>query len=123
MIRGLTRTYTAGAAVVRRRIVKFSADRTVVQGAASTDLLIGVSDQSADTPSGGRVDVHRDGMPEVEAGGPIGRGQPLTSDAVGRAIVAAPASGVNVRIIGFAEVDAVLGDIIDVMLEPGYLQG
>lgn len=117
--RGLTKTYSTSAPVPRRTIVHFTADRTVAPASSSVDLLVGVSDYSADAPAGRRVDVHRDGIVECIAGGPIGRGQPLTSDANGHAIVAVdPAPGnPEPRIIGFAEVDAAIGDFFDVFLD------
>jgi hypothetical protein len=120
---GLTKTFTAGGAITKRRLVKLSADGTVVQSAAVGDFHIGVSDMSADVASGGRCDVRLTGVPEVEAGGNIVRGALLTSDASGRAVTAAPAAGANNRIIGFALQSAVLGDIIDVVLAQGSTQG
>lgn len=116
----LLKNYVAGAAVAAYRIVKFSADRTVIQGAAATDLSIGVS---AELPadSGARVDVVRIGMPLVEYGGNVTRGDPLTSDASGKAVKAAPAAGAQARIIGYAEVTAVAGDIEVMTLAPGYI--
>ena len=66
MNRGITKAFTAGGAVVRRRLVKFSADFTVVQAAAATDALCGITDGSSDTISGGRVDVHKIGIVDVD---------------------------------------------------------
>lgn len=124
MTPGLTKTFTAEAAVTRRRIVKFGAtDGSVLQGAAATDALIGVSDMSADVALGARCDVRLTGIAEVEAGGNITRGGPVTADANGKAVAAAPAAGVNNRTVGFAMASAVNGDIVDVFLTPGSIQG
>lgn len=124
MIPGLTKTFTAEAAVTRRRIVKFGAtDGAVLLAAAATDKLVGVSDMSADVPSGDRCEVRLSGISEVEFGGAVTRGDPITSDGVGRAVSAAPAAGVNNRVIGFAMVSGVLGDIGDVFLDLGVIQG
>ncbi|CAN5610805.1 hypothetical protein BH10PSE5_BH10PSE5_01300 [soil metagenome] len=124
MIPGLTKTFTAEAAVTRRRICKFGAtDSSVLMGAAATDLLMGVSDMSADVPIGHRCEVRLSGIAEVEFGGAVTRGQPITSDAIGRAVAAAPGAGVNNRLIGFAMVSAVLGDIGDVFMDLGSIQG
>ena len=85
--------------------------------------MIGVSDMSADVASGGRCDVRLSGVAEVDAGGTITRGALITSDASGKAVAAAPATGVNNRVIGFALASAVSGDIVDVFLTPSTLQG
>jgi hypothetical protein len=79
----------------------------VLQGAAATDLLIGVSDLGA-TSVGDRVDVHRSGIVRVEYGATVTRGDLLTADSVGRAIAVTPGAGV--RTIGVAEVSGVVGD-------------
>ncbi|MFN3858415.1 MAG: capsid cement protein [Caulobacter sp.] len=120
---GLTKTFTAGGAIAKRRIVKLSADFTVVQGAAAADAIIGVSDMSADVASGGRVDVRLTGVAEVDAGGNITRGGLVVSDANGKAVAAAPAAGANVRVLGIALVSAVSGDVLDVLLAQGSHQG
>lgn len=119
----LTKNFRAEAAVPRRRIVKFgAADDAVVVGAGSTDLLVGVSSE-IDAALGERCDVHLGGCPEVEYGGPVTRGNYLTSDGVGRAVAVAPAAGVNATIIGQALVSGVLGDVGVVNLSPGRVQG
>ncbi|PHY20809.1 capsid cement protein [Caulobacter sp. BP25] len=121
---GLTKNYTAGAAVARRRIVKFDAvDGQVLQGAAATDAIFGVSDMSADCVAGDRVDVRLTGVAEIDVGGAITRGAPVTSDANGKAVAAAPAAGSNVRIIGFANATYANGDIGDFLLSQGLMQG
>jgi hypothetical protein len=118
-----TKNFTAGAAVTKRRIVKFgAADFTAVMAAAPTDLLIGVSAE-LDAASGGRVDVHLAGIAEVEYGGNVTRGQELTSDANGKAVAAAPAEGVNNAVIGRAMLSGVEGDVGSVLLAPGQIQG
>ena len=122
---GLTKTYTTGAAVLRRRIIKPGAsDGLVVQGAAATDDIFGVSDMSADCVQGDRIDVRLTGVVEIDVGGAIGPGKPITSDAQGRAVQAAPAAGSNVRIIGInGPVTYALGDVGDVFLAQGLMQG
>lgn len=119
----LSKNYTAGGAVSAFRIVKMgSNDGEVVQAAAATDLLMGVCGAIAPA-SGERVDIYKDGVYPVEFGGTVTRGQPVTADASGKAVVAAPSAGSNVRIIGFAEVSAVSGDVADVWIAPGIMQG
>jgi hypothetical protein len=117
------RNYLAGAAVAAYRIVKpGAADGEVLQGAAATDFLNGINDSVAPA-SGERVDIVKSGIADVEYGGNVTRGQPLTSDADGKAVAAAPAAGANVRIIGFAEVSGVAGDIGLCLIAPGVMQG
>jgi hypothetical protein len=117
----LVKNYVAGAAVAARRIVKFSADRTVIQATGNTDDAIGVSSEVA-AESGGRCDVIRSGLAEIELGGTVTRGQRVTSDANGKGVALALASvnisGVSHCQIGIAEVSGVNGDIIDVLVNP-----
>lgn len=116
--------YVADAAISINRLVKMgTGDRAVTTSAAATDFTIGVVNEVAPA-IGERVDVVRMGIAWVEAGAAIPRGSPITADAVGRAVVAAPAAGVNNRIIGFAdETAAAAGDVIRFMIEPGVMQG
>ena len=119
----LNRAGTAEAAIAAYRIVKFGAsDGGYLQAAAATDSLAGVC-ESVGPASGERLDVVKAGIADVEFGGTVTRGGPVTADANGKAVAAAPAAGSNVRIIGFAEVSAVAGDIAPVWIEPGVMQG
>jgi len=120
----LIKSFIAEAAVNPFRIVKLgAADGQVVQGAAATDALIGVADSLGQTTIADRVDVIMSGIADVEFGGAVTRGALITADANGKAVVAAPAAGVNNRIIGFALVSGVLGDIGSIMVEQGSIQG
>ena len=115
--------FTAESAVAANLIVKSgSTDDYVAQAAASTDYLMGISGNVAGSAAE-RIDIIKEGVADVVFGGTVTRGQPLTSDASGRAITAAPGAGVNARIIGFAEVSGVVGDIGSVFLSPGIMQG
>jgi len=121
---GLVKTFNSGAAIARSRIVQFGADeRTVIQSSAATSSHIGVADDLAAPGAGRLVDVVLQGVATVEYGGAVTRGALLTSDAVGRAIVATAAGGANVRIAGVAMVDGVLGDQGAVLLSAGSFQG
>lgn len=118
----LIKTLTAGGAVAARRLVKFgSADGAVVQAAAATDGVIGVS-EAIGAASGERVDVVFAGVAEVEYGGTVTRGALLTSDASGKAIAAAPAAAAAARVIGIAMVSGVSGDIGSVLIAPGEIR-
>lgn len=113
----------AQAAVSGFLIVKpGTADFTAVPAAAATDLLLGTAD-SLDKDTGEMVDLDLRPIAEVKYGAAVTRGQPLTSNAVGRAVPAAPAAGSNVRIIGFALKNGVDGDVGSYLRAPGVLQG
>jgi hypothetical protein len=114
----------AGAAISRYRFLKFSASDTVVHAAAATDAIVGVSDTAA-LAAGDRLDAHIGGGPLVlvEFGGAVVRGGPVTSDANGKAVAAAPAAGTNNRIGGFAMESQASGDIGYVEFYPGFMQG
>lgn len=119
----LYKAFAAGAAIAARRIVKFSAAETVIQGAAATDSLVGVSSDIA-AASGENVEIVTHGIAYVEAGAAIAIGALVTSDSVGRGVTAGPAAGANNRTIGIAlEAASAAGDIIRVLLSPGSVQG
>ncbi|WP_413207979.1 DUF2190 domain-containing protein [Rhodospirillum sp. A1_3_36] len=121
---GLIRSYTAGGAIARNRIVAWSAtEGRVVQASAVTDKLMGASGVVGVTAAGDRLDIHRSEFAKVAFGGAVSQGDPLTTDADGKAVAAAPATGVNVHCLGWAEVDAVAGDIGEVFIHPFILQG
>ena len=120
----LVTNHLAEGAITLNRIVKYGAtDRGILQAAAATDFMFGTCMESG-AVTGERQDVARAGIGWVEAGAAVPRGSPITSDASGRAIVAAPAAGANVRIVGFAdESAAAAGDVIRYTIEPGLMQG
>lgn len=104
----------AGAAVEPFRIVKFGdADGKYVQSSSSADLHAGVS-ESLGAAEGERLDVCRIGIAAVRYGGTVARGQKLTSDADGKAVVAKEGD----QIIGTAEVSGVADDIGSVLIAP-----
>ncbi|MET3436335.1 hypothetical protein [Sphingomonas sp. 1185] len=120
---GLTKNYRAGAAIAAYLILKYGADdQTLVPAAGPTDDLIATNVELPVT-QGERFDAAFGGLPEVRYGGPIGRGRPITSDAQGRAVEAAPAAGVRVRIIGFSLASGVLGDVLAYRPAPGFMTG
>lgn len=119
----LFKSFSAGGAIPAYRIVKLSAAETVVAAAAATDSLIGVN-ADLTVVSSERVDVLLEGIAFVEAGAAVALGAQLTSDASGRGVTAAPAAGVNNRVIGIAlEAASAAGDVIRVLLSPCTLQG
>ena len=133
----LTKNFIAEAAVAKRRIVKFGGGDTAVEAATgSGDALIGIAAELG-AAADGRIDVHLAGIAEVEAGGAIARGDPITADADGKAVAAtrhthtenAAAAytqdadtgiGSVVRTIGVALQGAsAAGDLIRVLIQPG----
>jgi len=119
----LTKNAKAEAAVPAFTIVKFgAADGQVLPAAAVTDKLVGVSTDIA-AAINERCDFIVDGIADVLYGGTVTRGDPLTSDASGRATTAAPGAGTNNRIIGIAMVSGVVGDIGSVKMSQGMVQG
>ena len=105
----------AGGAVSPHRIVKYGdADGKVVQSAAAGDAHVGISGR-ATAAAGGRVEIARAGIADVEFGGNVTRGALLTADADGKAVAAADGN----RVIGIAEVSGIDGDIGQVLVAPG----
>jgi hypothetical protein len=116
----LKKNLVAGAAIAANRFVKFGVDdNTVVVAAAATDMIVGVSEETFDAATGERIDITKFGMQYVKlgAGGAV-RGQPLTSDATGQAVVASVTGN---RIGGYAEASGVAGDVIAVSIYFGVL--
>jgi len=106
---GFTKTLTAEGVINPYRIVCHgSKDLTVVQASAATAALMGVTSEFGADAAGERVDVTMGDLPDVQYGGTVQRGDPLTSDAEGKAIKATVSGS---RIIGYAYVSAVSNDI------------
>lgn len=128
----LDTSFTADAAIANNRIIKHgTGDRNVTFSAAATDLSIGilnglppVNGGTSGVAAGERLDVTRVGIAWLEAGAAFARGSKITSDAVGRGIVAAPAAGSNVQIIAIAdEAATAAGDVVRVLIAPSVMQG
>ena len=121
---GFIKTYNAVANISAYTLVKPSGvnDGEVVPAAAATDSIIGVA-QNVDVLNGQTVDVIHDDTANVLLGGTVAFGDPITSNASGQGMKAAPAAGTNNRIIGFAMTSGVSGDIIPVLVQPGVMQG
>lgn len=120
----ITKNYVAAAAIAAYTIVKpDAAAGKVVAAAAAADKLIGVT-TDVDAVLGERADVIHLGEAKVVAGAAFAAGDLLMSDASGRAIVAAAAAGANVRTVGYArEAATALGDIVEIVVQPGVFQG
>lgn len=113
------KSFRALVAVAGYLIVKAGIDGVEV-ASSSTDPLIGAAD-SMGAHADGMLDVIQGGWGEVRAGGVLKFGDPLTSDAQGRAVKAEPDAGEIVRTIGFAMSDAAENDIIPYHVAPGCI--
>ena len=100
----LATNYVADVAIPKYRIVKHgTGDRAVTAATAATDSSIGVTNE-LDAAAGERVDVWQVGIAYVEAGAAVTRGAPVTADAVGRGVAAAPAAGAYASLVVFGVV-------------------
>lgn len=119
----LKKNLVASVAIPVYRIVKFVSAETVAPATGPTDFLIGAVDHVS-PGAGERCDVALMGIAYIEAGAPINKGVFLTSDGLGRCVIAMPGSGLNFRLIGQALEDAsAAGDVIRVLLQLGSIQG
>lgn len=119
----LVRNYKAEGAIAAFTVVKLgAADGGVLAAAAVSDKLVGVSTDIA-AAINERCDVILAGVADVLYGGTVTRGDPLTSDASGRATTAAPGAGTNNRIIGIALVSGVVGDVGSMQIAQSIMQG
>ena len=94
-----------------------TADYAVKAATGATVALVGTTDELGKL-SNGRVDVCTGGIPEVALGGTVAAGDPLTSDASGKAVKATAAGN---RILGFALVSGASGDILPYQYSLGTL--
>ena len=119
----LTKNYIAGLAVLAYRLVKFgSVEGTVVQATSSAAPFVGVSGEiGADVTYVERIDIHEKGICNVTYGGVVTQGDPLTSDANGKAIKAEPVTGTVVYIAGFARTSGILNDVGEMSIAPAII--
>ncbi|PWV97715.1 hypothetical protein DFR52_106240 [Hoeflea marina] len=117
----LIKSFFASAAIAGYRIVAFSGTAANVTTATSaTSPSIGVSERMG-APIGGMVDVVQVGGYELELGGTVTAGDPLTADANGKGIKALPVAGSAIRVVCFAQSDGFAGDIIPILLAPSII--
>lgn len=121
----LTKNFVAETAIPGGRLVKHgSTAGTVALATAATDAICGASVSDVSAEAGERVDVVMLGLSYVTAGAAIVAGAPITADASGRAVAAAPAAGANARLAGFGhEAATALGDQVVCHIVPGVMQG
>ena len=120
---GFIKNYTADGVIEKNRLVTFGAEEGHMARAGVGDALIGTSGIRGAAAAGDRIDVYHDQIRPIEYGGVVAYGDPLTSDASGRAIVAAPGAGTSVPIIGHAMEAGKLGTIGSVLVQPSVMHG
>lgn len=115
----LTKTYDAGSGgVTKRRLVKVgAADGQVIHAVNATAPIIGVA-ADLDAAAGARVDTHQGGIAEVEFGGNVTRGNPVTADSDGKAVDGTPSAGATSWVLGIALNTQAAGDIGPVLISP-----
>jgi len=112
------RTYYAGAEINACRFVKpGSADNAVIQAAANTDGIIGVSG-SLVAALAQPVDIAHTGLAKLLLGGTVTRGDKLTSDANGKGVELSDTilASAAAHCGAIALQSGVVGDIIDVLV-------
>lgn len=113
------KSYRAEGVIARHRLVKPGAtDGSMLQAALATNLVMGVADSLGAAAIGDTVDVICGGYATVEYGGAVTRGQPLTSDADGKAVAATVEGS---RLIGYAVTSGVAGDLGTVHVQLGVM--
>jgi hypothetical protein len=121
---GFYRSYIAESVIPPYTLANFGlADGTATAANDGTKFLVGATQIVGADAIGDQVDICRDALPEVTYGGVVAKGDPLTSDANGFAIKAAPAPGAKMFIVGYAEVDGVAGDIGYYFASPDIVNG
>lgn len=112
----------AEATITEGQILKNgTAGLQVLPAAAVGDKSIGIAEHGAASGEGIRMQLL--GRANIKAGGTIAKGDLLTSNASGFAVTAAPATGANNRIIGYALESAVANDEFSGMIAPSEKQG
>jgi hypothetical protein len=121
---GLEKSVKCTAAITEAfTIAKFGADDDTLSLATGVgDDLVGIFQHTTEN-AGDEVRVRLGNISDVKFGGNVTRGDWLTSDANGRAVAAAPATGVNNNVIGIALVSGVSGDIGPALIKQGQIQG
>jgi hypothetical protein len=117
--------FKASAAIAAFTIVKGTSNAgEAAPATAATDKILGVCDSVAATVAGQAIDVATEGVHKVVAGAAFDAGDPLTSDASGRAIRATFTSGQMKHVVGFALQPAIAaGDIVIFSVSKSVIAG
>ena len=116
--------FRAAGAIGQWRFVKLTASDVATFANAATDTILGIT-QTAAVAVNDPVDMAGPGeVSFVEAGAAFGAGVRLTCDALGRAVAAAPAAGINNGVGAYSmQSAAAIGDIVRVIVVPHVIQG
>jgi membrane-bound inhibitor of C-type lysozyme len=104
------------------RCVKMSANRTVDFSTAATDLTIGIINNVPYAAAGADVEVVMLGECKAKSGGSISAGQFVVPNSDGDVVAVTLGTGTTNVAVGRALEDADSGDIIRVMVNPGFIQ-
>lgn len=115
----LYKTFDVEGELAPYRIATFAeTSGMIAQASDPGEALLGTTDELG-LQSNGRADIAMSAQPEVEAGEVLALGDPLTTDAEGRAV---KATATGQHIIGYALGKAeAAGDIIDYLYAPAFL--
>lgn len=119
---GLIKNYTSQGKTDQYRLIAPGSKDGHVSRAGVGDKLLGASGVRG-AQDQARLDVYLDNIRPIKFGGTVAFGDPLTSDADGRAIKADPADGVTIPIAGHAMCSATEGVVGDMHVLPGYITG
>lgn len=118
------RSFVAEAAIDRSLILMpGTVAGKLVKATGPTAKLLGTADTGVDVAANDMVDLELRPICTVKLGGNVAWMDPITSDANGKGVTAAPAAGANVRIIGYALTAGVLNDEIPYLRALSTLQG
>ena len=120
----LVRNFEQETAAVQYRFIKAgTADNLVKLAADSQDKILGISSDILTAGAGNPVQVVLWGIGLIECGDTVGFGDPLTSDASGKAVVVTDAMVDEETIYygGFALENGVAGDVIEMLVTVGKL--
>ena len=123
---GFIKSRVAAGAIAPWSIAAFTGNRNeVAQAAGSSTGLAGITDYLGigSTESDRMVDLQLTEVADVQAGGTIAAGDPVTSDANGKAIKALRVPDAEVFCIGIAQGPAVAGDVFGVLVSPFVITG
>lgn len=110
--RSLVLSLIALGAITANRLVALDATGKIKPATTNTDAVIGVADD-VDTPAGGVAAVLVSGAVPVKLGGTVAAGDFITAGAGGVGVVGTG------RVVGIALQAGVVGDVIDVLVQPG----
>ena len=121
---GLEKEVNTSGTVAQYTLAVFGADDNTMAAASGSAAFIAGVFQFAPTTDQPQVRVRMKGITWVVLGtGGCTRGAPITSDANGNGVVAAPGAGANAYIAGYALGSGVVGQLVPLLLAQQRIQG